>query len=87
MRMYYVPETVRSLSDSSGTTLLNTDTHQIVSLNDAGTFIWNRMRQGVPFSEIIQQLITSTQAPAEIIKRDTELFLNELVERGLLRLS
>jgi hypothetical protein len=82
--MYYVSETVRSLSDSNGTTLLNTSTNQMVSLNEAGTFIWNGISRGLPFSEIIQQLMTSTRVPAEIIKHDMESFLEELVERGLL---
>ena len=58
--------------------LLDLETSEYYSLNDTGTFIWERFAAGKPLSSITEELAAEYGISAGQAARDAEAFLKDL---------
>jgi hypothetical protein len=86
---FTIPKTVHAAEDSNGDlVLLNEATGRWHKLNRTGTDVFQALKSGVDVEEVVVSLIDRhPDVPAESIRRDVELLLGTLVERGLLVLA
>jgi 2-hydroxy-3-keto-5-methylthiopentenyl-1-phosphate phosphatase len=56
----------------------NMDFDGMITLNDTGVFIWNRLEKGCSKEELLDSLLAEYEVSHEQAKRDLELFLSKL---------
>jgi hypothetical protein len=82
--MYIVTNSVRSITDDDGTTLLDLNSNQILGLNPTGSYIWQAVQNGKSLADIVNGLTQATRGCKEMIEADTREFLEFLTSKGLL---
>jgi hypothetical protein len=82
--MYELPSHIRSVKDIDGTTVLDLKKNLILSLNGTGAFIWEHLRQGSSFTDMVDALATEANAERSKVEMDTRVFIEDLVRKGLL---
>jgi Coenzyme PQQ synthesis protein D (PqqD) len=82
--MYELASHVRSVADSDGTTVLDLQANLILALNQTGAFIWERIKDGHSFDDIVDSLVEATRMDRIDVETDTREFMQDLVKRGLL---
>src|SRR5215813_119774 len=68
-----------------GAVLFIEDTRDLLRLNPTGAAIWQGLRAGLSFHEIVSSLVDGTGAPADVIERDIASLIKELEGIGVLR--
>lgn len=74
---------VFSAAQDGITVLLDLRRQVYLGIDEVGTHIWRGIERGASRVEIEQELLAEYEAPPETIRSDTQRFLTELVERGL----
>ena len=82
--MYRIPESVRSTQTQDGAIILAIHTGQVLRLNTTGSLIFERLKDGVTESEIIDSISQQFGVSSTIATQDVREFLKELEELGLL---
>lgn len=55
-------------------------------LDEVGTIIWERLRQGATLTEVVDTLEQEFDAARDILERDTTAFVRLLQDKGLIHL-
>lgn len=58
------------------------DLNAIFTLNDLGSFIWEKLGNPSTLTELEEAVLTNYDADILIVKRDLEVFLHEMAEIG-----
>lgn len=74
---------VFSAAQDGTTVLLDLRRQVYLGIDEVGTHIWKGVERGASRAEIERELLDEYEAPAETIRSDTQQFLSELFERGL----
>lgn len=84
-----VAEHVVWLETAEGIQLYDTTSGEFQTLNTTGSAIWRHLTDNPETDQLLAALATQFHATDDnhhrIIARDTQLFLDDLVERGILR--
>lgn len=56
----------------------------LITLNDSGLLLWNRLQEGCSQEELIQAMLDEYEVDRETAERDTEIFLQKMREIELL---
>jgi len=76
---------VTSYDLDDGAVLFIEDTRDLLRLNPTGAAIWQGLRAGLSFQEIVSSLVDGTGAPADVIEQDIASLIKELEGIGVLR--
>ena len=66
------------------TVIMNTNTGKYLGLNEVGTEIWKILEKDNSLNKIVQVLLKEYEVKAEICKKETKQFLNNLFRLNLL---
>jgi hypothetical protein len=75
---------LRSVVNSDGAAILDVAHNTMITLNNTGGFIWQRLQQKKSPDEIATELAAQTGADAVIVEHDIREFLEQLKTRNLL---
>jgi coenzyme PQQ synthesis protein D (PqqD) len=81
--MYRVSDKVRSTHGPDGAILLDVEHGRVLSLNATGSLIFERLQQGKPESQIVDELSDEFRVPHEMAIRDVSEFLHVLEQQRL----
>lgn len=74
-------------SDMDGeTVMMSVENSEYYSLSPVGTRIWQIVENEITYKDLISQLMTEYSIDIETCKSDTEEFINELINKGLVEL-
>lgn len=74
-------------SDMDGeTVMMSVENSEYYSLSPVGTRIWQIVEKEISYKDLISQLMTEYSIDIETCKSDTEEFINELINKGLVEL-
>ncbi len=77
----------RKLADGGGAVLLNLDTAAYHGLNQTGSMIWETVGDGKPLGEVVPQVAAMFEDAPPALSQEVTLFIEDLVERDLLRVQ
>jgi PqqD family protein of HPr-rel-A system len=80
-----VSENVFTQEIDGETVLLDRESGEYYGLDATGTEIWRLLREGKSPEETLEALLERYDVEEERLRADLELFLNALLDRGLLR--
>ena len=75
---------IRSVVDHDGAVLLDLPRNAITILNATGSYIWERLQNGMSLEGIIQALAHDMGADESVIARDVDEFMEQLKGRRLI---
>ena len=75
---------LRSVIDNSGAAILDIARNAMITLNDTGGFVWQRLQQKKSVDEIASELATQTGTDVALAEHDIREFLEQLKTRNLL---
>jgi hypothetical protein len=74
-------------SDMDGeTVMMSVENSEYYSLSPVGTRIWEIVEKEISYKDLISQLMSEYSVDIETCKSDTEEFINELINKGLIEL-
>ena len=74
-------------SDMDGeTVMMSVENSEYYSLSPIGTRIWEIVEQEISYKDLISKLMSEYKVDADTCKSDTEEFINELINKGLVDL-
>jgi hypothetical protein len=76
---------VCSTIDADGAAILDIEHNQILTLNATGAYVWEKMRHGQTAEEIVRDLSHETGADPLLVSEDVRAFVEQLVQKRLLR--
>jgi hypothetical protein len=82
--MMSVAPHLRSIANSDGAVILDTDGNRMVTLNSMGAWVWQHLQSGMDETEICMLLSKKTGEPAERTRKDIREFLVDLERQKLL---
>jgi hypothetical protein len=82
--MIRVASRVRSLTNKDGAVILDIEHDTMMTLNSAGSFVWDRLNQGQDIDDISRELAAKTDADVFLVKNDLRMFVDELIEKRVL---
>ncbi|MNR56144.1 Coenzyme PQQ synthesis protein D (PqqD) [compost metagenome] len=65
--------------------ILNTDEYTLTKLNNVGGFCWSLLGAAQTVSSISEAIRKEFESVDETVEEDIEMFLNEMVARGLVQ--
>ncbi len=65
------------------TVIIGLDDNTMNILNDAGTFIWERVDAGKMLREIILEICNEYEVDEETARRDADLFVQEMLSKKI----
>jgi hypothetical protein len=77
----------RKLADGGGAVLLNLDTAAYHGVNQTGSMIWETVGDGKPVGEVVPQVAALFEDAPPALDQEVTLFIEDLVERDLLRVQ
>ena len=77
----------RKLADGGGAVLLNLDTAAYHGLNQTGSVIWETVGDGKALGEVVPQVAAMFEDAPPALSQEVTLFIEDLVERDLLRVQ
>lgn len=57
---------------------------RMVSLNEVGTFIWERFKDGAELDEVVERVVEEFEVAREVARADALEFVHALVEKEML---
>lgn len=75
---------IHSVIDDTGAAILDIERNAMITLNQTGGFVWQRLQQGQSANQIIADLSVQTGADPATIEQDVRRFLEQLKIRHLL---
>jgi len=74
-------------SDMDGeTVMMSVENSEYYSLSPVGTRIWEIVEKEITYKDLISQLMSEYSIDINTCKSDTEEFINELINKGLIEL-
>jgi len=74
-------------SDMDGeTVMMSVENSEYYSLSPVGTRIWEIVEKEITYKDLISQLMSEYSVDIDTCKSDTEEFINELINKGLIEL-
>ena len=74
-------------SDMDGeTVMMSVENSEYYSLSPVGTRIWEIVEKEISYKDLISQLMSEYNIDIDTCKSDTEEFINELINKGLVEL-
>jgi hypothetical protein len=55
-------------------------------LNSVASVIWQKMKEGISFEALINQLIEEFQVERELCEKDTRELIDQLLEKNIIRI-
>jgi hypothetical protein len=83
--MVEIAHGVSSTISADGAAILDTDHNQIVTLNATGAYVWEKIQSGETAEGIVQNLSYETGADPLLVAEDVRAFIEQLVQKRLLR--
>lgn len=77
----------RELADNEGGVLLHLDSGAYHGLNAVGTLIWDLIGDGSSLGTLVDAVRARLTDPPDALEADITAFIEDLVERDLLKLS
>lgn len=77
----------RKLAEGGGAVLLNLDTSAYHGLNQTGSAIWESVGEGKTFDDLVPEVESSFDDAPPSLPADVAAFIEDLLERDLLRLD
>ena len=59
------------------------DFSKVITFNEVGAFIFNKIKEGKTKEEILDDLVKEYDAPKEEISKDLDEFLNDLIKNKI----
>lgn len=78
-------QTVSAAFHPDGAVLLDKDKGLLTTLNTLGSLVWQHLRDGRTFDEIVSQIVAQTGADAAVVRADVQDFIALLKTQSLLR--
>jgi hypothetical protein len=82
--MVVMPPHLRSIVDHDGAVILDITSDQFFSMNPVGSYIWERLLDGVCLDQIAIALAQDTGADLEVVVADINEFMVALKDKQLL---
>lgn len=76
-------ELVQRVEKNGLSVLLDLDKERYYGVDEVGTRVWELLRAGMEFDQIVDHLATEYEAPRDQIAADVTRFLESLVEKQL----
>jgi len=74
-------------SDMDGeTVMMSVENSEYYSLSPVGTRIWEIVEKEITYKDLISQLMSEYNVDEATCKTDTEEFINELINKGLIEM-
>ncbi|MFH1537994.1 MAG: PqqD family protein [bacterium] len=67
--------------------LVNTGTHEVIHLNDTGTFVWENINGDSDLGTIVKRLMDEFEVEEAAAREDVLSFASNLIEKGLIAKS
>jgi coenzyme PQQ synthesis protein D (PqqD) len=84
MSQYRVPSGVLRAELEGEEVLLNPSRGIYHLVNETGRAVLNRLEEGKTLEEVVDELSTTWEQPQSTVQADAQLFVDALLERGLL---
>ena len=84
---YCINEKAIISKDNGELVILNMENGKFYGVDDLGTEIWELLQKGKSCDQITQQLHKNYNEPIENIKRDLQMFINNLYRFGLVHIN
>jgi hypothetical protein len=82
-----VPKHILVRTFENESVLLNLETESYHGLDDVGTRMWQALTQAENIQRAYESLLSDYQVDETTLRQDLQVFLQELVSRGLVELS
>ena len=82
-----VPDTVLFRELDGESVLLNLTTESYLGLDDVGTRMWALFSTLPSIQAAYDTLLTEYEVAPEVLRRDVEVLLNQMIEHGLVELK
>ena len=56
----------------------------LISVNEVGSFLWERLQQEVTFEELVQAVLQEYEAEEQVVRQDIQEFLDKLMQSNIL---
>lgn len=66
--------------------VLNTATNRYIGLNESAAIVWKQLVDGHSIDEVVSVMRQTYDAPEEVIRRDAEAVIQQMLEAGLITL-
>jgi hypothetical protein len=76
---------IRAVPSGTGVVLLDLNKGGTFGANVVGARIWNKLTQGVPIEQIINEVSNEFSVSRELVERDVREFLCSLKKQGLVQ--
>lgn len=86
-RKVTVPDNVLFRELEGGAVLLNLKTESYLSLDDVGTRMWHVFTTEPSIEAACEKLLAEYDVAPEVLRRDVETLLSQMVEHGLVEFS
>lgn len=63
----------------------NLDLNMMITLNDTGKFLWERLEKGAEIEELVQAMLGEYDVDADTARAGVERFVAKLQENGFLK--
>jgi len=83
--MVLSPNQFPTTANHDGAAVLDISRNQITVLNSTGAFVWERLQQGYPVHQIIQNLAAESQTDPSIVECGVRAFLDQLRSERLIK--
>lgn len=67
--------------------LVNTSTHEVIHLNDTGTFVWKNIDGIINIETLVMRLTDEFEVEEAAAREDVLSFASNLIEKGLIAKS
>jgi hypothetical protein len=81
--MATIRSSLRSVVDHDGAVILDIERNSMLTLNPTGSYVWERLQEGMQLDQIIRELARESGADLLEVDRDVRAFLDELKARHL----
>ena len=81
--MATIRSSLRSVVDHDGAVILDIERNSMLTLNPTGSYVWERLQEGMQLDQIIRELARESGADLLEVDRDVRAFLDELKGRHL----
>jgi hypothetical protein len=82
--MFAIRNNLRSVNGENGTTVFDVQNGQVITLDVVGSFIWQSMKDGDSFIDIVTKLSQITETDPRVVERDTWEFIENLTNKGFM---
>lgn len=67
--------------------LMNLDNNEYYSMDDIGSAIWNMLNEPRSINSLIEELMKQYKVDREVCAKDTMKFLEQLYDKGIIKIN